>query len=180
MAGTRPAHFHFQILLLSVVLLTTSLSAGSSLRHENPFLYGLGLKEFLQRGPTEVYNRDTLFDYMDGEAEVYMPLGFTLLCTGRFRKPGTDKMILVEVYDMSTSTGAQAIFDVYTRKGGSDVEGIGNAAWTDKAIILFWRDRYFFRVGPDPTEQTDTAPTLNDLKLFSRSIDRITAQIQQP
>jgi hypothetical protein len=180
MVGIRPTHVYLQIFLLSIVLLTDSLSVGSSLRHENPFLYGLGLKEFLQCGPTEVYNRDNIFEYMDGEAEAYLPLGFTLLYTGRYRKPGTDKMILVEVYDMRSQVGAQGIFEVYTRKGGMEVKKIGSAAWTDNAIILFWRNRYFFRVRPDPTAETDAPPGLNDLTQLSRSIDRITAQIQQP
>jgi hypothetical protein len=165
---------------LSIIFLANSLSGGCCLRHENPFLYGVGLKEFVQRGPTEVYNRDTVFDYMDGEAEVYLPLGFKLLYTGRYRKPGTDKMILAEVYDMGSQTGARGIFDVYTRKGGTNVEGIGNAAWSDNSILLFWRNRYFFRVRPDPTSETDAPPGLNDLIRLSRSMDQITAQIQQP
>jgi hypothetical protein len=180
MTATRPTHVHFQIFLLSVVLLTASLSVGCSLRHENPFLYGAGLTEFVQRGPTEVYNRETLFDYMDGEAEIYMPLGFSLLYTARYRKPGTDAVILAEVYDMGSSAGARGIFDKYTRKGGTRVKEIGSASLTDNAVILFWRDRYFFRVGPDPTEPTDAAPTLNDLKLFSRSMDRVVSLIRQP
>jgi len=180
MLETRSIRIYFQIFLLSIVLLTTARSPGASPSHKNPFLHGLGLKEFVQRGPTEVYNRDTIFDYMDGEAEAYLPLGFTLLYTGRYRQPGTDPIILVEVYDMGSRIGAQGIFDVYSRKGGTRVEGIGDAAWTDTAILLFWRNRYFFRVRPDPTAQTDAVPGLNDLIRLSRSIDHITAQIQQP
>lgn len=166
------------VFFLSIVLL--GLSIGCCPGHQNPFLYGAGPKEFVQRGPVEVYNRSTLFDYMDGEAEVYLPLGFTLLYTGRYRKPGTDAVILLEAYDMGSSRGARAIFAVYTREGGAGVQGIGDAAWTDKSVILFRRDRYFFRVRPDPTAETDLSPVLSDLIGLSRDMDRMTAQIQQP
>ena len=180
MLETRSAHVHFRIFLLSVILLTTSFCVGSSLAQENPFLYGLGLKEFVQRGPIEVYNPNTLFDYMDGEAEVYLPLKFRLLYVSRYRKPGTDTVILVEVYDMGSPGGAQGIYRRYTGKGGNEMKGFGNAAWTDTAIILFWRNRHFFRLGPDPTAETSAAPTMNEMILMSRSMDQVTAQMKQP
>lgn len=61
-----------------------------------------------------------------------------------------------------------------------NIEGIGNCAWTDKAIILFWQDRYFFRVSPDPTQQADAFPALNDLTHFSRRMNHALAQTRQP
>jgi hypothetical protein len=172
MDGTRHRIKCFQIALLSIAFLIVSLFYGCCPRHENPFLQGLSLKKFVQHGPTEVYNRDNIFDYIDGEAEAYLPLGFRLLYTERYRKPGTDKLILVEAYDMGFPNGAQGIFDVYSRKGGLKVEGLGNTAWTDNSIILFRRDRYFFRIWPDPNTETNTTPELKDLLELSRSIDR--------
>ena len=114
---------------------------------------------------------------MDGEAEVYLPLGFGLLYTASYRKPGTGKLILVEVYDMGSSGGAKGVFDVYSRKGGRKAEGIGSAAWTDNSLILFWRSRYFFRVSPDPNAQTDATPDLKDLLDLSRNIDQVVGEI---
>ena len=168
--GYRTICFH--TVFLSIAVMAVSLSIGCSPRHENPFLHGLGLKQFVQRGPTEVYNKDNIFDYMDGEAEAYLPLGFRLLYTERYRKPGTGKLILVEVYDMGSSTGAGGVFDVYSRKGGRTIKGIGSAAWTDNSLILFWRGRYFFRVGPDPSAETDAHPDLKDLFELSRNINQ--------
>ena len=69
-----------------------------------------------------MYNRDNIFNYMDGEAETYLPLGFRLLYIERYRKPGTGELILVEVYDMGSESGAKGIFGVYSRKGGRRVE----------------------------------------------------------
>ena len=152
--------------------MAVSLSMGCCPQHENPFLHGLGLKQFVQLGPTEVYNRNNIFDYMNGEAEAYLPLGFKLLYTERYRKPGTGKLILVEVYDMGSESGAKGIFGVYSRKGGRKVERLGSTAWADNLLILFWRGRYFFRVAPDPGTGTDATPDLKDLIDLSRSIDQ--------
>jgi len=117
---------------------------------------------------------------MDGEAEVYLPLGFRLLYVSRYRKPGTDTVILVEGYDMGSPSGAQGIYRRYTQKGGNERKGFGNAAWTDKSIILFWRNRYFFRVRPDPTAETHAAPTMNEMILMSRSMDQIAVKTHRP
>ena len=169
----------FHILFLSVAVMAVSLSMGCCPRHENPFLHGLGLKQFVQRGPTEVYNRNNIFNYMDGEAEAYLPLGFGLLYTASYRKPGTGKLILVEVYDMGSSDGARGVFDAYSRKGGRKAEGIGSVAWTDNSLILFWRSRYFFRVSPDPSAETDATPDLKDLFDLSRNIDQVVGEIHR-
>jgi hypothetical protein len=179
MQRTRYRETCFHILFLSIAVMAVALSIGCCPRHENPFLHGLGLKQFVQRGPTEVYNRDNIFDYMNGEADVYLPLGFSLLYTERYRKPGTGKLILVEVYDMGSSNGAEGVFDAYSRKGGRRVEGIGSAAWTDNSLILFWRSKYFFRVAPDPSAQTDAHPDLKDLFELSRNIDQVVGEIYQ-
>ncbi len=172
MDRTRYRSICSHILFLSIVVMAVSMAIGCCPRQENPFLHSLGLKQFVQRGPTEVYNRDNIFDYMNGEAETYLPLGFRLLYTERYRKPGTGKLILVEVYDMGSSNGAGGVFDAYSRRGGRRVEGIGSAAWTDNSHILFWRGKYFFRVYPDPSAQTDTTPDLKDLFELSRNIDQ--------
>jgi len=179
MDRTRYRSICLHILLLLIAVMAVSLAIGCCPRYENPFLHGLGLKQFVQRGPTEVYNRDNIFDYMDGEAEIYLPLGFSVLYTERYRKPGTDKLILVEVYDMGSSNGAGGVFEVYSRKGGRKIEGIGSAAWTDNSFILFWRNRYFFRIGPDPSAETYTPPDLKDLFELSCKIDQVVGEIQQ-
>jgi len=176
---TRYGSICLHILFLSIVVMAVSMAIGCCPRYENPFLHGLGLKQFVQRGPTEVYNRNNIFDYMNGEAETYLPLGFSLLYTERYRKPGTGKLILVEIYDMGSSNGARGVFDAYSRKGGRRIEGIGSAAWTENLLILFWRGRYFFRVAPDPSAQTDTTPDLKDLFELSRNIDHF-SKISSP
>jgi hypothetical protein len=137
----------------------------------NPFLKGLEVKGFEQATPLVVYNRNNIFDYINGEAEVYFPFGFQLLYSQSYKKNESDIRILVDVYDMGTYLGAKGVFDNYTQQGGSEIPGLGDSAWTDKHIVLFIHERYFFRVGIDPSSDLEFMPILKDLLDLSHSID---------
>ena len=76
------------------------------------------------------------------------------------------------VYDMGTHLGAEGVFEKYTQHGGSEIRGLGDSGWTDKHIVLFIHERYFFRVWIDPSSEPELLPTLKDLLDLSHSIDR--------
>ncbi len=137
----------------------------------NPFLRGLDLKRFEQVGPLVVYNRLNIFDYMDGEAEAYLPHGFQLLYQQSYQTAQTAARIVVDAYDMATSAGAKAMFEKYTEEGGSNLKGPGQSAWTDSHIVLFWRGKYFFRIFPDPSPESEPEPSLSEILELSQAID---------
>lgn len=139
----------------------------------NPFLKGLELKGFEQATPLVVYNRNNIFDYINGEAEVYFPFGFQLLYSQIYKKNESDIRILVDVYDMGTYLGAKGVFEKYTQQGGSVIRGLGDSGWTDQYMVLFIHERYFFRVWPDPSSDPELMPTLKDLLDLSHSIDSV-------
>lgn len=143
---------------------------------ENLFLGGLGLEGFGQASPLVVYNKDNIFDYIDGEAEVYLKEGFLLLYTQSYQKQETNALITVDAYDLGTPDGAQDIFTRYSEEGGSEIQGLGESSWTDNYIILFRRGRYFFRVWPDPSPESEVKPGLKDLVELSRAIDSALAK----
>ena len=55
------------------------------------------------------YNSRTLFDYIDGAAELYLAYGFQNLVVRRFEKPGQPS-IMAELYEMATSEDAYGVF----------------------------------------------------------------------
>lgn len=154
------------------VFLTILWGAGCYPSHQNSLLCGLFLKGFEQAGPLVVYNRANIFDYIDGEAEVYLPLGFRLLFTQRYQKQETAVLIIVETYDMGTIEGAKTVFARYTQGGGSGIHGIGESAWTDNYLVLFRKSNYFFRILPDPSLESEVKPGLQDMLSLSKAIDR--------
>jgi len=155
------------------IFLVILWSGGCCLSQINPFLKGFDLKGFEQASPMIVYNRTNLFDYINGEAEVYLPLGFQLLYSQRYRKQEDDSLIIVDVYDMATPEGAQDVFEKYIPKGGSAIQAIGASAWTDDYFVLFWRNNYFFRVWPDPAPISEKKPQLQDMIKLSQAIDSV-------
>jgi hypothetical protein len=141
-----------------------------SLPRSNPLLEGPNLKGFEQAGPLTVYNRANLFDYMNGEAEAYLPLGFHLLYSSIYRTEKTDSRMVLEIYDMTSSEGASGILKNYSLEGGSSVTGIGDAAWADKGIVLFRRGKYFVRIFPDPSPENEVRPTVQEMLDLAREI----------
>jgi hypothetical protein len=135
-----------------------------------PLLEGPKLKDFEQAGPLTVYNRANLFDYMDGEAEAYLPLGFRLLYVSIFSHEKTDSRMVLEIYDMSTREGASGILKKYSSEGGTSLPGIADAAWADKEIVLFRQANYFVRIFPDPSPENEVKPAAAEMLDFAREI----------
>jgi hypothetical protein len=149
----------FPILLLSC-----------SLPKPNPLLEGPKLNNFDQAGPLTVYNRTNLFDYMNGEAEAYLPLGFHLLYVSIYRTEKTDSRMVLEIYDMGAPEGAGAILREYSDERGSSLLGIGDRAWVAKGIILFRQGNYFVRIFPDPSPENEVRPTMQEMLDLARAI----------
>ena len=154
----------FPILGLCLLLISCSLPK------PNPFLEGPKLKSFEQVGPLTVYNRNNLFDYMNGEAEAYLPFGFRLLYVSIFSTEKTDSRMVLEIYDMSTPQGAGGILKKYSSEGGSSLPGTGEAAWSDKGIVLLRQGNYFMRIFPDPSPENEVKPTMMEMIDLARQI----------
>ena len=157
------------LLLLFLVFLCLTLLSCSYPRPA-VFLEGPKLKNFEQAGPLTVYNRVNLFDYMNGEAEAYLPLGFRLLYVTIYRTEKTDSRMVFETYDMGTPEGAGAILKQYSTEGGSSVLGIGDSAWADKGIVLFRQGNYFVRIFPDPSPENEVRPTMQEMLDLAREM----------
>ena len=110
---------------------------------------------------------------MDGEAEVYFPFGFRLLYTQGYRSEKTDARMTVEIYDMATDKGSNAVFKHYTGEGGSTLPGIGRSAWTDQWLLLFTQGPYFVRISPDPSKENRVEPTQEDKVALAHAIDAL-------
>jgi hypothetical protein len=147
-----------------------ALLLSCSLPRPNSLLEGPKLKSFEQAGPLTIYNRANLFDYMNGEAEAYLPFGFRLLYASVYRTEKTDSRMVLELYDMSTPEGAGAILKKYSSEGGSSLSGIGDAAWSDKGIVLFRQGNYFVRIFPDPSPDNEVRPTQQEMLDLAREM----------
>jgi hypothetical protein len=90
-------------------------------------------------GRDEVYDPETIFDYIDGAGEVYRAYNFRHLLARRYLKEGKPDL-LADFFDMGSPDDA---FGVFTH----DLEGeslrIGQGAVYKGGLLSFWKDRYF-------------------------------------
>ena len=145
----------------------------------NAFVSGLALKGFEQQGPLTVYNKDNLFDYIDGEAELYFSFGFKLLYKQTYRKKKTGTLIAVDAYEMKTSRGAQGLLNKHVEEGDSFLKGLADAAYTDSFALLLRKGRYFIRVTPHTFVNDTTKTSREDLLDMGHALDRALASARK-
>lgn len=88
------------------------------------------------------YDRSTLYDYMNGGAEVYLSYDYQRVCVRHFLGPN-DGEIALDVYDMGSSAEAFGVFSVSIE----DPEvNIGQGSEFGAGLLKFWKGKYFVSV----------------------------------
>jgi len=100
------------------------------------------------------YDRETIFDYINGAGEVYRSYAFKGVQVGRYQEAGGGELN-VEVFDMGTTEDAYGVFS-YARE--EERRGIGAAFESRGSVLCFWQDRFYVCVAEEPgTDAPDSA-----------------------
>ena len=89
-----------------------------------------------------ISKREDMFEYMDGEVELYFAYGFRRLAVKKY-KNGESLPMLVEVYEFDKSENAYGIYSFDTV---GDKRDIGQDAVYGHGLLKFWKDRVLVRV----------------------------------
>ncbi|MFH2001299.1 MAG: DUF6599 family protein [Planctomycetota bacterium] len=110
-----------------------------------------------------LYGADTLFDLIDGGAEVYRALNVKAILSRRYTRHG-EPDILIDLFDMGSSSDAFGAYRHDMREGvGAEV---GQESEFLDSSLYFWKDRYFVSlISLDETENSGKA-----LKAFATRI----------
>ncbi|MBN1270734.1 MAG: hypothetical protein JXB26_00550 [Candidatus Aminicenantes bacterium] len=100
------------------------------------------IKGWAKLGEDEVYNRETLFDYMNGGAEVYLAFDFRCVFVRKYSGPGENEISL-DIYDMGSSSEA---FGIFSCDREDESIGIGQGSEFGPGLLRFWKDKYFVSV----------------------------------
>ncbi len=93
-----------------------------------------------------LYTRDTLFDRIDGEAELYFPYGFEVLASARYANAKNPRLAVeVDVYQMGSLLDAFGMYANYRRTDDAMVD-TGAGGFVTPSQLLFYQDRYFVRL----------------------------------
>jgi len=101
-------------------------------------------------GKPFTYDQQTVFDYMDGGAEVYLAYGMKNVRAVRYTSPG-EPSIELSIFEMEEPAGA---FGVFTYERLDAEAGIGQDSEYGGGMLRFWQGRYFVFV---QTEQETPA-----------------------
>jgi hypothetical protein len=131
------------LIILALVLADCGAEKPGS-RYEWPFPGADALTGAWTRSEVTEYRDSTIFDFLDGGAELYLDYGTVAVASARYDLDA-DRCLDVSVYDMGRSENA---FGIYTnfRYPGAQVIGIGNEAIMTAGALDFWKGRYYCKV----------------------------------
>ena len=92
-----------------------------------------------------IYDTNTLYDYIDGGAELYISYGFRNVFSREYACDD-QPLIHVEIFDMGSSANA---YGVFTNTTETDNTEIGQGAQYLEGSLLFWKDHFFVSVFAD-------------------------------
>jgi hypothetical protein len=97
-------------------------------------------------GKVTLYDKDSLFDRINGESELYFPYGFEKLAYARYESRKDRSIALdADIYAMGSLLDAFGMFANYRRKD-STAAAIGVEGTISSSQMLFYQDRYLVRL----------------------------------
>lgn len=95
----------------------------------------------------QIYNRENLFDYINGGAELYLAYDFQQLAVQEYRHEPEDSVqrnsMLVEIWQMNSSADA---FGIYSFDQEGESVRIGQEGRYSQRLLRFWKDKFSIRI----------------------------------
>jgi hypothetical protein len=91
-------------------------------------------------GDWEVYDTDTIYDYIDGHAEVYMAYGLRRCLSRRYAGPEGEPDIVLDLFEQASPADA---FGVFTHDRDGDDVDIGQGGLFRQGWLSFWKGHWF-------------------------------------
>jgi len=107
-------------------------------------------------GEDAVYDRKTLYDYMDGGAEVYLAYDFREVFVRKYADAEENELNL-DIYDMGSPAEA---FGIFSTDREDPPAGIGQGSEYGPGLLRFWRGRYFVSITVSGDEDKAEAAVL--------------------
>jgi len=120
-------------------------------------------------GAGECYSPETLFDYINGGAEVYRALNVREVLVQRYAKAGEADLV-AEVYDMGSPADAFGAYHHDVRQGES--ADIGQESEYVSGSLSFWKNRFFVSVVVFEESPKGREAVLNIGRILAATISR--------
>jgi len=101
------------------------------------------VEDWAQAEAPRTYDRDTLYDFMNGAADLYFTYGFESLAVGDYQGPDGGSL-RVEIYRTATDADAYGLF-AYNAYGEPLDLGV-QGRWMSKSGLSFWQGRTYVQI----------------------------------
>lgn len=126
------------------------------------------VKGWAKQGTGTLYNGDTLFDYIDGGAELYLSYDFKEVASFVYKKEGAPE-ITVDIFDMGEARNA---FGVFSQSREVVDSSIGQGMEYAGGLLTFWKDRYYVSLLAYPETEEVKSVVFQLARTIDSSIDR--------
>ncbi len=110
---------------------------------------------------------DTLFDYIDGDADRYLPYNFEKLTVLFYKNSDPENDIEIQIYQMATQLDAFGIYSVH-RDRNKDIFPFGEDGFVGENQAMFYQARYFIKLMVKKTENARS-----NLELFGKEVSKM-------
>jgi len=127
-------------------------------------------------GRAALFDKDTLFDHINGESELYFPYGFEVLAFARYVN-GHDPHAAMDadIYKMGSLLDAFGMYANYRRKDDGNVN-VGTEGTASSSQLLFYQDRYLVRLQASGTTNPGADICLACASAISEKLPRNTGR----
>jgi len=117
------------------------------------------------------FNDSTLYDYIDGGAELFISYGFSKVFNRNYSRTGQPN-ITVDIFYMNSSADA---FGVFMHSTGRIENKFGQGSQQANGSIIFWKDNFYVSIMSNP-ETAESKKAMTDIAgIIDKSIPEIGA-----
>ena len=91
-------------------------------------------------GGDQIYDTETIFQYIDGHAEVYLAYGMSRCLARRYSGPSGEPDIVLDLFELASAADA---YGVFTHNRDGDEVDVGQGALLRTGWLSFWKGRWF-------------------------------------
>ena len=121
-----------------VLLMTQAPLVAAPLEAVAPLL-SRQVGEWAAEEPDQVYDRRSIFQYIDGAGEVYLAYNMRACLARRYVRPGGPAIVL-DIFDMGSSFDA---FGIFTHDREGEALELGQGALRRPGWVSFWKGPFF-------------------------------------
>ena len=142
------------LILIAAAALPVSAAATSEVLPPAASVKGWQLREHVR-----TYAPDDLYEYIDGNADLFRSYGFTDLAVGDYAPAEAKGWVSVDVYNMGTPLQA---FGIFGAERPPDVKPtpLGTQGYESNGLIAFWKGAYYVKVSLVESEDKQGARRL--------------------